>query len=189
MRLILMGPPGCGKGTQAQILTAAEGIPAISTGDIFRRNLKEQTPLGIEAKGYMDAGEYVPDSVVNNMVDDRLSQPDCEPGFILDGYPRTLAQVDALDAMLAARGIKIDAAVEITADEDVVVERLLQRAQIEGRADDNEATIRRRMVVYAEQTEPLLAVYRERGLLVQVDGLASIDEVSARIQAGLAPLR
>jgi len=181
MRLVLLGPPGAGKGTQAKELSARLGIPAISTGDIFRANVGQGTPLGRQAKTYMDAGEYVPDSVTNAMVQDRIGQPDCAGGFLLDGYPRTLAQVAELDAMLAARGEHLDAVLELTADTDEVVQRLLGRAAIEGRADDTEDVIRRRLEVYAEQTAPLAAVYAERGLLCRVDGMGPVAEVTSRL--------
>lgn len=180
-----MGPPGAGKGTQAVKVAEKLSIPAISTGDIFRANVSEGTPLGIEAKRYMDAGEYVPDEVTNSMVRNRISEPDAAAGFLLDGYPRTLAQVDELDGMLATTGTEIDLVVVLTADQDELVARLLQRAQIEGRADDTEAVIRRRQEVYLEQTEPLLQVYRNRGKLVEVDGMGSVADVTARLFAAL----
>ena len=181
MRLVLMGPPGAGKGTQAVGLADRLGIPHISTGDIFRANVTQGTPLGIEAKRYMDAGEYVPDGVTNAMVRDRLSQDDCRPGFLLDGYPRTLEQVGELDEMLKSDGLAIDRAVELTVDVDEVVTRLVKRAQEQGRADDTEDVIRRRLEVYAEQTAPLTAVYEARGILVRVDGMGAVDEVTARL--------
>lgn len=185
MRLVLMGPPGAGKGTQAVGLAARLGIPHISTGDIFRANVTEGTPLGIEAKRYMDAGEYVPDGVTNAMVRDRLSQDDCRPGFLLDGYPRTLEQVGELDEMLKSDGLAVDRAVELTVDVDEVVTRLVKRAQEQGRADDTEDVIRRRLEVYAEQTAPLTAVYESRGILVRVDGMGAVDEVTARLLVAL----
>lgn len=181
MRLILMGPPGAGKGTQAKVIATHYRIPAISTGDIFRANVAGKTPLGVEAQRYMDAGEYVPDSVTNAMVRDRLHLPDAETGFLLDGYPRTLAQVEELDTMLGELDASLDAVVVLTAELDELVSRLLQRAHVEGRADDTEEVIRRRQEVYAEQTEPLIAVYRDRGLLVEVDGMGEIDAVTHRI--------
>ena len=185
MRLILMGPPGAGKGTQAVGISADLGIPHISTGDIFRANVSQGTPLGIEAKRYMDAGEYVPDGVTNAMVRDRLSQDDCRPGFLLDGYPRTLEQVGELDEMLKSDGLAVDRAVELTVVVDEVVTRLLKRAQEQGRADDTEDVIRRRLEVYAEQTAPLTAVYESRGILVRVDGMGTVDEVTARLLIAL----
>jgi adenylate kinase len=185
MRLILMGPPGAGKGTQATTVAAHFGIPAISTGDIFRANVSQGTPLGVEAKRFMDAGDYVPDEITNKMVRNRIDEPDAVPGFLLDGYPRTTAQVDELDGMIRFTGHKLDAAVCLTVDPDELVARLLQRAQTEGRADDTEDVIRRRQQVYTEQTEPLIEVYRDRGILVEVDGMGTVDEVTARIFAAL----
>lgn len=183
--LILIGPPGAGKGTQATLIAEKFAIPHISTGAIFRANVSEGTDLGVEAKSYMDRGEYVPDSVTNAMVRDRLGQDDTANGFLLDGYPRTLAQVDELDTILADLGKQLDAVVEITADVDEVTARLLARAAKEGRADDTEEVIRRRMVVYAEQTEPIVAVYTDRGLVRKVDGMGTVEEVHARIAAVL----
>jgi adenylate kinase len=181
MRLILMGPPGAGKGTQATVIAAKLGVPAISTGDIFRANVSQQTPLGLQAKGYMDAGEYVPDSVTNAMVRDRLDEDDARRGFLLDGYPRTVAQVEELDAMLADHQAALDAVVVLTVDQDEIVARLLRRAETEGRTDDTEEVIRRRQDVYAEQTAPLISVYAGRGLLTEVDGMGTVDEVSGRV--------
>jgi adenylate kinase len=185
MRLVLMGPPGAGKSTQARFVAEHFKIPAISAGDIFRANVSEGTPLGVEAKRFMDAGEYVPDEVTNLMVHNRIVEPDAEPGFVLDGYPRTLAQIEALDGMIAYTGHRLDAAVALTVDENEIVQRLLQRAQVEGRADDTEEVIRRRHEVYAEQTAPLIEVYRDRGILVEVDGLGDADEVTLRIVSAL----
>jgi adenylate kinase len=189
MRLILMGPPGAGKGTQAKVVSTRLGVPAVSTGDIFRANVSEGTPLGLEAKRYMDDGDYVPDAVTNAMVRDRLSQPDATDGFLLDGYPRTLAQVEELDAMLAAAGASLDAAVVLTVDDEELVQRLLHRAETEGRTDDTEEVIRHRQDVYNEQTAPLIAVYAERGQLIEVDGMGGVDEVSGRIFAELDRVR
>jgi adenylate kinase len=189
MRMILMGPPGAGKGTQAKYVADKFGIPAISTGDIFRANVSQGTELGIEAKRYMDAGEYVPDEVTNRMVRNRIDEPDAEPGFLLDGYPRTLAQVEELDGMISFTGHRLDAVVVLTVDQDELVGRLLQRAKTEGRADDTEEVIRRRQEVYAEQTEPLIDVYRDRGLLIEVDGLGEIDEVTERIFSALGAVQ
>ena len=185
MRLILMGPPGAGKGTQAKVISERLGVPAISTGDIFRANVSQETPLGLEAKRYMDAGEYVPDEVTNQMVRDRIAEPDAAEGFLLDGYPRTVAQVEELDSMLSAGGHELDAVVALTVDQDELVARLLNRAQTEGRADDTEDVIRHRQQVYADQTAPLIAVYRDRGLLREVDGMGSVDEVTSRVFAAL----
>jgi adenylate kinase len=185
MRLIIMGPPGAGKGTQAKFIAEHFGIPAISTGDIFRANVSQGTPLGVEAKKFMDAGEYVPDEVTNLMVRNRIDEPDAVPGFLLDGYPRTVAQVEELDGMIEFTGHRLDAVVVLTVDQDEVVQRLLQRAQTEGRADDTEDVIRRRQEIYADQTAPLIDVYRGRGLLVEVDGMGEVDDVTKRIFAAL----
>ena len=176
-----MGPPGAGKGTQAKVVAEHFGVPAISTGDIFRANVTQGTELGVEAKRYMDAGEYVPDEVTNLMVRARIDEQDAEPGFLLDGYPRTLAQVEELDGMIRHTGHELDAAVVLTVDADEIVERLLQRAQVEGRADDTEDVIRNRQRVYLEQTEPLISVYQERGIVHEIDGLGEVAEVTARI--------
>lgn len=180
-----MGPPGAGKGTQAAVVAARLGIPHISTGDIFRANVSQGTPLGVEAKRYMDAGEYVPDSVTNAMVRDRLGQADADPGFLLDGYPRTVAQVDELAGILSEQGRALDSVVELTVDVDEVVARLLKRAAEQGRSDDTEDVVRRRLEVYFEQTAPLIEAYRAQGLLVAVDGMGAVDEVTARVLAAL----
>lgn len=176
-----MGPPGAGKGTQARVIAEHFGIPAISTGDIFRSNVQRETPLGKKAQEYMDAGEYVPDEVTNLMVRARIDEPDAEPGFLLDGYPRTLAQVEELDGMIKHTGHRLDATVVLTVDANEIVQRLLQRAHTEGRADDSEEVIRRRQEVYAEQTEPLIEVYRGRGIVHEIDGMGIVDEVTKRI--------
>jgi adenylate kinase len=181
MRLIIMGPPGAGKGTQAKFIAEHFKIPAISTGDIFRANVSKGTDLGLEAKRYMDAGDYVPDEVTNLMVRNRIDEPDAANGFLLDGYPRTLAQVEELDGMIRFTGHQLDAVVVLTADQDEIVGRLLQRAQVEGRADDTEDVIRRRQEVYLEQTEPLIAVYQSRDLVVEIDGMGEVSEVTQRI--------
>lgn len=181
MRLILMGPPGAGKGTQAKFVADHFGIPAISTGDIFRANVSRGTPLGVEAERYMDAGDYVPDEVTNQMVRNRIGEPDAQPGFLLDGYPRTLAQVEELDGMIAFTGHSLDAVVVLTVDQDEIVDRLLQRAEVEGRADDTEDVIRKRQQIYSEQTEPLIEVYRDRGILIEVNGMGEVGDVTQRI--------
>lgn len=185
IRLLLIGAPGAGKGTQAEKLSAAYSIPAISTGDIFRHNVKNETELGKQAKAFMDRGEYVPDSLTNDLVRDRLSQADAKSGFLLDGYPRTAEQVAELDSILEAQGNKLDVVVQLTADTDEVVRRLLNRAIEQGRADDTEDVIRRRLEVYEEQTAPLTSVYAGRGLLVTVDGLGEVEEVTGRILEAL----
>ena len=181
IRLLLIGPPGAGKGTQAALLAGRYSIPAISTGDIFRENVANETPLGIEAKGFMDRGEYVPDSLTNALVRDRLSQPDAAAGFLLDGYPRTIDQVHELDDVLHENGTKLDVVVQLTADSDELVTRLSLRASQQGRTDDTPDVIRKRQDVYEEQTAPLIDVYAARGLVAMVDGLGAVDEVTARI--------
>ncbi len=181
MRLLLMGPPGAGKGTQADELAARYNIPAISTGDLFRSHVGQGTALGVDARRYMDAGEYVPDAVTNAMVAERLSSPDCEAGFLLDGYPRTLQQLGELDRLLASRGWALNAAVVLTAEVEELIGRLIRRAVTLGRSDDTEAVIRRRQEVYAAQTAPLLDEFRLRGLLAEVDGLGPVEEVTARV--------
>nr|WP_239552351.1 adenylate kinase [Brachybacterium muris] len=183
--MLIVGPPGAGKGTQATRIAEALAIPAISTGDIFRANVSQQTELGVLAKSYMDKGEYVPDSVTNDMVRSRLAEDDATGGFLLDGYPRTLDQVDALDAVLADLGASLDAVLLLEVDSDAVVQRLVARGAEQGRSDDTEETIRRRLEVYAEQTAPLVDVYEKRGLVRRVDGMASIDDVTAALLAAL----
>jgi adenylate kinase len=185
-RLLLIGAPGAGKGTQAEQLAATFGIPAISTGDIFRYNVKNETELGKQAKAFMDRGEYVPDSLTNDLVRDRLSQEDAKAGFLLDGYPRTGDQVVELDSILSAAGTKLDVVVLLTADTDEVVRRLLNRALEQGRADDTEDVIRRRLEVYEEQTAPLIDIYAERDLVVTIDGLGDVNEVTSRILSALS---
>ena len=185
-RLLLIGPPGAGKGTQAAKLAEAFKIPAISTGDIFRENVKNETDLGKQAKAFMDRGEYVPDSLTNDLVRDRLSWDDAKEGFLLDGYPRTSDQVEELDRILASDGESLSAVVQITADTDEVVRRLLNRAIEQGRTDDTEDVIRHRLDVYAEQTAPLIEVFSNRQLVIEVDGLGAVQEVTARILEALA---
>jgi adenylate kinase len=185
MQLLIMGPPGAGKGTQAKLIAEHYEIPAISTGDIFRTMKTSDTPLARQVRTIMESGGYVSDEITNDIVKDRLAQKDCQTGFLLDGYPRTLQQVETLDDYLAETGRPLDAVISLVADSDEVVARLLRRAEIDGRSDDNEETIRVRLQVYAEQTEPLLEVYRGRGLLVEVDGLGEIEEVSERVFAAL----
>ncbi|AYF77041.1 adenylate kinase [Nocardia yunnanensis] len=174
MRLVLLGPPGAGKGTQAELLSEKLGVPHISTGALFRTNISQQTPLGREAQQYLDAGNLVPSDVTNRMVEARIAEPDAANGFILDGYPRTVDQAEALEKMLKESGKELDAVLSFVVDEDVVVERMLAR----GRGDDTEEVIRNRMRVYREETEPLLEHYD--GSVVSVEGVGEIDEVNAR---------
>ena len=180
-RLVIMGPQGSGKGTQAARLAEVYGVPAISTGDIFRANIKGGTELGRLAQEYSAKGELVPDSVTNAMVRDRLGADDVHDGFLLDGYPRNAAQVTELDAILAELGAALDVVVELTADRDELLGRLRRRAETEGREDDTEDVIARRLDIYAEQTAPLTGAYEARGLLARVDGIGDIDEVTRRI--------
>ncbi|PSK99143.1 adenylate kinase [Haloactinopolyspora alba] len=180
-RLLIMGPPGAGKGTQAELVAKRFGVPAISTGDIFRANIAASTPMGVEVQKYLDAGEYVPDSITNEMVRDRLNESDAAEGFLLDGYPRTLSQVEFLDGVLAESGTELDHVIELTVDVDEVVARLHKRAKEEGRTDDSEEVIRRRQEVYFEETAPLIAVYSDRGLVFKVDGMGMVEEVAARV--------
>lgn len=181
IRLLLIGPPGAGKGTQAAKLASRLAIPAISTGDIFRENVRGETPLGLEAKAFMDRGEYVPDSLTNALVRNRLNQEDALAGFLLDGYPRTIDQVEELDDILKAADKKLDVVVQLTADSEELVRRLTGRAAEQGRSDDTPDVISRRLAVYDEQTAPLIDVYAARGLVAKVNGLGEIDEVTSRI--------
>jgi len=208
MRLVLLGPPGSGKGTQAQRLVERYKIPQISTGDIFRQAVRDQTELGKKAKEYMDRGELVPDEVVVGMVEERLGQSDCKNGFILDGFPRTIAQAEALDKLLAGKGEKLDAVLEISVPDEEVVKRLSGRrtcrqcgamyhiefnppkepgkcdkcgGELYQRDDDKEEVIKSRLQVYHSQTAPLIEYYQKEGLLKKIDGLGGIEEVFARI--------
>ncbi len=183
MRLLIVGPPGAGKGTQASVIAGKLGVPHIATGEIFRANVAQSTPLGSEAKSYMDAGELVPDSVTNAMVIERLQEPDALPGFLLDGYPRNAGQADVLGEFLADHGEQLDAVVQLVVDDEHVLERLRERAHRQGRTDDTAEVIRHRLDIYHASTEPLVEYFRERGLLRIVDGIGSIDDVTARIIA------
>ena len=187
MRMLFMGPPGAGKGTQAALVADHFGVVHLSTGDIFRASVAAGTELGVTAKRYMDAGEYVPDSVTNAMVRARLGESDVEGGFLLDGYPRTVDQVAELDDILADLGTKLDGVVVLQVDLEELIGRLLERARTSGRTDDTEDVIRHRQQVYAEQTAPLLALYSERGLVFEVDGRGTVDDVSQRIWGAIAP--
>jgi len=188
MRLILLGPPGAGKGTQAQILIESYGIPQLSTGDILRAAIAAKTPMGLEAKAIMDRGDLVSDDVVNAIISERIDADDCKAGFILDGFPRTIAQAEALGEMLAGKDMALDAVVELRADENTLVQRILNRAKESGsaRADDNEEVIRNRLEVYRELTEPLVAFYSKLGLVRSIDGMMPIEKVSAAIKDALA---
>jgi adenylate kinase len=184
-RLLIVGPPGAGKGTQAARITETYGIPDISTGDIFRANIKNETPLGVEVKAIIDSGDYVSDELTNALVKSRLEEADAVDGFLLDGYPRTLEQVSYLDELLGGKGQGLDAVIQLVADQDEVVARLRKRAIEQGRTDDTEEAIRHRQEVYLRETMPLIAVYRDRGLLVEVDGLGEMHDVAARIATAL----
>ncbi len=181
MRLLIMGPQGVGKGTQAALLSEHYGIPAISTGDIFRYNLKNKTELGVQAQAYMDRGELVPDDLTNSIVKDRLAMDDAKNGWILDGYPRNIAQVHALDEMLNDLGAPLDHAIVLEAGRDVLLERMAKRAAEEGRSDDTPEAIAKRLETYDRETAPLLDVYESRGMLISVDGVGEINAINAHI--------
>ncbi len=185
MRFLLTGPPGAGKGTQAAAIAARYGVPAISSGDIFRDNIHRNTPLGERVNAIIQHGDFVPDVITTSLVLQRISEADCWRGWLLDGYPRTLAQVEALDLALDDTKTRIDAVIALTADPSALTERLLRRAEIEGRADDNEASIRHRIDVYHAETADVIAVYRDRGLLVEVDALGTVADVQDRISDAL----
>jgi adenylate kinase len=185
-RLLLLGPPGAGKGTQAQRLVSKLEIPQISTGDMLRAAVAAGSEVGRQAKAVMERGELVGDEIVIRVARERLAQPDAGRGFILDGFPRTAGQAEALDGMLSELGVPLEACVVMDVPEDELVRRLLQRATIEGRSDDDEQTIRRRMDVYRGQTEPLVAYYAQRGLVRRVDALGTVDEVEKRIEEALS---
>lgn len=192
MRLILLGPPGAGKGTQAQRLVEKHGIPQLSTGDMLRAEVKAETPVGLKAKAVMDAGELVSDAIVNAIVAERIDQADCAKGFILDGYPRTLAQADAVEAMLAERKLKLDAVIELVVDDKVLVGRIVKRAQEAAaagqpvRKDDNPEVFEERLREYYKKTAPLIGYYHAKGMLKGVDGMADIDAVTGQIETILA---
>lgn len=180
-RLILVGPPGAGKGTQASIVSEKLGIPAISTGEIFRAEIAKGSDVGEIAARYINDGNLVPDEVTHEIVRRRLAEPDAANGFLLDGYPRTAAQVVELDKILDELGTKIDAIVELSIPDDEILKRLVSRAGKEGRLDDNEDVIQHRIKVYRETTEPIVSTYEERGQSIEVDGMGTIDEVRERI--------
>jgi len=184
-RLLFLGPPGAGKGTQALRLVEKFEIPQISTGDMLRSAVASGTDVGRRAQGFMDRGDLVPDEVVIGVAEERLTQDDVADGFILDGFPRTRAQAEALDALLDRLGTRLERCIALTVDEEALVARLIERGRIEGRSDDNADSIRHRMRVYRDQTEPLVAYYTGRGILVEVDGDGSMDEVEKRIEQAL----
>ena len=184
-RIVLLGPPGAGKGTQAARLIEALGVPHVSTGDMLREAVANETEVGKQAKAIMDSGKLVSDEIVVAIAEERLSQPDAKSGFILDGFPRTLGQAEALDALLERLNAPLDCCLAITADTEEIVQRLLKSAEIEGRADDNEETIRARMQEYEAKTAPLLDYYGQRSLLLTVDGMGEVDEVTARIREAI----
>jgi adenylate kinase len=188
-RLLIIGPPGSGKGTQAHRISKQLGIVEISTGDMFRTHLANRSPLGVEAQKYLDAGDLVPDHLTTAMVRERLQEPDTKAGFLLDGYPRTLSQLADLDGLLEETGGALDAVLEISADDDEIVRRLLLRAQAEGRSDDTESVIRHRLQLYRKETEPVISRCAERGLLVRVDGTADVDHVTAGALEGIETAR
>ena len=190
MRVVLLGPPGAGKGTQAQVIAGKLNVPAISTGDIFRANVSGQTELGQQAKVYMDAGDLVPDEVTVAMVKDRLAEPDAKAGFLLDGFPRTIAQAEQLRSSMADLGQELDGVLELVVDEDELVRRLSgRRMLVDGemvqRDDDKPETVRRRLEVYREQTAPLSGFYESTGLLSRIDAIGAVEEVTGRALAAL----
>lgn len=184
-RVVLFGPPGVGKGTQGSRLAAALGVPAISTGDLFRAHVANGTDLGKRISALIASGDYVPDSITNAMLAERLAQPDAAEGFLLDGYPRTADQVAELDRLLALQGTSLDCVVLLGAPEEVLQERLLNRAAEQGRADDTPEVIRHRLAVYHQETEPLVALYDAADLVLRVDGTGTPDEVHERLRTAL----
>jgi adenylate kinase len=195
MRLILLGPPGAGKGTQAQRLVETHGIPQLSTGDMLRAAVKAGTEVGKRAKAVMDAGELVSDAIVNAIVAERIDQPDCRKGFILDGYPRTLVQADSVQAMLDERGLKLDAVIELVVDDKALVGRIVKRAEetaaagLPVRKDDNPEVFEERLREYYKKTAPLIGYYYAKGMLKGVDGMASINDVTAEIEGLLSKIK
>lgn len=185
-RLLIVGPQGSGKGTQGVRIGEALSIPVISTGDVFRANVKDGTPLGQQVKAIIEAGDLVPDSLTSEIVRDRLAQDDAGNGFLLDGYPRNLGQVGDLDAFLEGRGESLDAVIELSVPRDESIARLTQRAIDQGRTDDTEEVIANRLAIYERETAPILDVYRERGIVDTIDGVGSLDEIADRIAAALS---
>lgn len=184
-RLLIVGPPGAGKGTQGARIAATYAIPTISTGDIFRANISNKTELGLQVDAIVKSGEFVPDALTNAIVADRLSKADAQDGFLLDGYPRTPEQLRFLDEFLAARGHALDAVIQLVADTEELIGRLRRRAEVEGRTDDTEETIRHRQELYRRETAPLIAAFKERGILIEVDGMGPVDQVGSRIFSAL----
>ncbi|MDQ1544362.1 MAG: adenylate kinase [Actinomycetota bacterium] len=184
-RLLIVGPPGAGKGTQSARISSRFDIPSIATGDIFRANIRDKTELGLKVAEIINAGDYVPDSLTNDLVANRLKEDDAREGFLLDGYPRTVDQLAFLDDVLAKEGTALDAVIQLAVDPDEVVSRLLKRAHEEGRSDDTADTIRYRQELYQRETAPLIAIYKERGLVVEIDALGEVDEVADRIAEAL----
>jgi adenylate kinase len=185
-RLLIVGPQGSGKGTQGTRISATFGIPEVSTGDVFRANIKEQTELGQQVKAIIDAGDLVPDELTGAVVRDRLAQPDASNGFLLDGYPRNAAQVADLDRFLAENDQTLDVVIELEVPRDISIERIALRAQEQGRSDDTEEVIAHRLSIYERETAPILDIYRERGIVAVIDGVGTLDEVEQRINAALA---
>ncbi|KQR98310.1 MAG: adenylate kinase [Microbacterium ginsengisoli] len=184
-RLLIVGPQGSGKGTQGVRIAEAFGVPAISTGDTFRAAIRDQTPLGVEVKAIIEAGNLVPDEVTSAVVRERLAQDDAAPGFLLDGYPRNLGQVNDLDAFLESRDEQLDAVIELSVPRQESIDRLITRAAEQGRTDDTAEVIAHRLSIYENETAPILDVYGERGLVVSIDGVGTLDEITERIVTAL----
>lgn len=189
MRVIFLGPPGSGKGTQAQLLAQRAGVPAISTGEILRTAVRQGTPLGLQARAVMEAGELVPDDLMIALIRDRIGAPDASKGFILDGFPRTVEQASALEKLLAGNGLGLTAVLNLLVPEAVLVDRLHGRSKEEHRADDRPDTILERLRVYHQKTEPLVGFYRDRGLLLELDGMGDVSEIADRIDEALSTAR
>jgi len=189
MRVVFLGPPGSGKGTQAKFLAERLGVPAISTGEILRTAVREKTPLGQKAQAIMERGDLVSDELIVELIRERIAQADARRGFILDGFPRTIAQAEALERLLAEKGDSLSAAVNFRVPDEELTRRMLGRAAEEGRADDRPETIRERLKVYREKTEPLIDFYRKRDLVADVDGVGTVDQIGSRVDAALMSLR